>query len=978
MSNFRLLVAAAFGLAASSLPSLATPSLGLPQNLLAEPADAGSFPLVEAQGRDSGRPLASAPLLLDQADYAGVLRAGSDFQSDVERVTGVRPEIVTDRLRTPKAAVIVGTLGKSALIDSLAKSGKINAASISGKWESFLISTVDKPLPGVEQALVIAGSDKRGTIFGLYELSEQIGVSPWYWWADVPVEHRNTLSIRPGSYVQGPPTVKYRGIFLNDEAPCLSGWTKEKFGGFNQKFYTKVFELLLRLRANYLWPAMWGSAFNEDDLENARLADEFGIVMGTSHHEPMLRAQKEWKTHGSGPWNYATNGAILKAFWAQGIERNKSFESIVTMGMRGDGDKPMDEEGDLEANSKLLEKIVADQREILSLHLNPEVKKIPQLWALYKEVMDYYDHGMRVPEDITLLWCDDNWGNLRRLPTPEERNRAGGAGIYYHFDYVGCPRSYRWLNTNPLPKIWEQMNLAYRFGADRIWIVNVGDLKPMEIPTEFFLRMAWNPEAIPKEKIADFSRRWAQREFGPEHAAEIADLVSKYAKFNGWRKPELVEPDTYSVCQYREAERVSQAWNEILGRAEALRKDLPKEKQDAFYELVFHPIQASANLAEMKIAAALNALFAKQGRASANAQAERVRELFKKDQQISDCYNTKLAGGKWSHMMDQTHIGYFSWDQPRRNVMPAVSELLLKDVASYSVAIEGSPEAWPGSFHEAKLPPFDSLGRQRSFLEVFPEGTQPIAFSFSADKPWIVLTEAKAFGVGPQDRRIWVDIDWQKAPEGNSSGTVLIQGARGPVSVKVSAYKASQEQTRQAQGAFGAMTGPVAIAAQDASKNIEAGGVRWEKIPDYGRGSSAMSIFPVTAASILPPKPAPCLEYPVYLPKAGKIEVDAILGPTLNFVPGWGLRVAVSFDESEPQVLDVFEKPDSSATWEASVEDNARVLHSVHAIAAPGRHTLKITMVDPGVVLEKLILHPSKLPSSYFGPPESAPISVGH
>src|SRR5579885_1602511 len=442
------------------------------------------------------------------------------------------------------------------------------------------------------KALVIAGSDKRGTIYGIYDLSEQIGVSPWYWWADVPVKRSNALYIKPGRHIESEPAVKYRGIFLNDEAPSLTGWVKEKFGNYNHEFYNKVFELLLRLKANYLWPAMWNNAFNEDDPLNPKLADEYGIVMGTSHHEPMLRAQQEWKRHGKGAWDYATNGDFLRQFWTEGVERNKNYESIITLGMRGDGDLPMSEE----RNVALLERIVADQRKILAEHVNPDLSKVPQDWALYKEVQDYYEKGMRVPDDVTLLWCDDNWGNIRRLPTPDERKRSGGAGIYYHVDYVGDPRSYKWLNTVPIAKIWEQMNLAHEYGANRIWILNVGDLKPMEFPMEFFLNFARDPARWPREKLAEYARLWAEREFGPAHAAEIAEIIAKYTKFNGRRKPELLEPDTYSVVNYREADSVFHDFQSIVAKAERIYRELPANQRDAFFELVLFPAKASAQV----------------------------------------------------------------------------------------------------------------------------------------------------------------------------------------------------------------------------------------------------------------------------------------------------------------------------------------------------------------------------------------------
>ncbi|BCU77589.1 hypothetical protein llg_23040 [Luteolibacter sp. LG18] len=893
--------------------------------------------------------------------------AGKDLQGDIERVTGKKPEISKTLGSNSKSVIIAGTLGKSAAIDALVKAGKINVSPIVGKWESFLITVVRNPALGVDLALVIVGSDKRGTIFGLYEMSEQIGVSPWYWWADVAVPHQDEICIRSGEYLQGPPGVKYRGIFLNDEAPALSGWAKEKFGGFNKEFYKKVFELILRLRGNYLWPAMWGNAFNEDDPANPQLADEYGIVMGTSHHEPMLRAQAEWKKHGVGPWNYATNQAVLKRFWEAGIERNRKFESIVTIGMRGDGDEPMVNGGDMSANSQLLERIIRDQRGILSRHVNPDPTKVPQLWALYKEVLEYYNHGLRVPDDVTLLWCDDNWGNIRRLPTAEERKRSGGAGVYYHFDYVGGPRNYKWINTNPLPKVWEQMNLAHQYGANRIWIVNVGDLKPMEVPMEFFLRMAWNPGALSKDDVSKYTQRWAAREFGRQRAVEIAEVVATYAKYNGWRKPELLSPETFSLIHYREAELVSKSWNDLLAKAESIDRDLPEVQKASFYQLVLHPVRASATVADLYIALGRNKLYASQGRASANVEAARVRELFERDKEITDHYNRKISGGKWNHLMDQTHIGYTGWQQPAVNILPEVTENQLSENSSYGVTVEGSVDMWPGCNPDPSLPRFDSLGRQRSYVEVCALGTGPVDFKFHASHPWIkILPDVEKH----QDQRLWVDIDWGTAPIGESEGYVSIEGGAGTVKVHLTALRATADQEREAKGCFGGLSGPIAIAAKDAVKSVAVGQVHWDLIPDYGRAKAGVSVFPVTAASILPPAAAPYLEYPVYLAKAGNVDVDAIIGSTLDFVPGRGLRLAVSIDDAPPEVVDAFPGKESESRWGNAVKDNIRILRLSHVIDRPGRHVLRIAMVDPGVVLQKLIIHQEPLPPSYFGPPE--------
>jgi hypothetical protein len=950
-------------------------AIGQPAFVSSEP-EPQSFPVV--------RDKVAAEIFVDTEDHPGVVRAARDLQADIARVTGITPSFVQKQTEIGRATILIGTIGRSPLIDRLVSDRKLDLTGVGGKWEATVTQVVPVPLPGVSSALVIAGSDKRGTIYGIYDLSEQIGVSPWYWWADVPPRQRDALFVRPGTHVRGPPKVKYRGIFINDEEPCFGPWARDKFGGVNSKLYARVFELILRLRGNYLWPAMWGKAFNEDDPENPRLADEYGVVMGTSHHEPMLRAQQEWKKHGEGEWNYSTNEAVLRDFWRFGVERNRSYESIVTIGMRGDGDEPMVKGGDTRANIALLERIVADQRKLIAETVNADVPAVPQLWALYKEVADFYEHGMRVPDDVTLLWCDDNWGNVRRLPTPEERKRAGGAGIYYHFDYVGGPRSYKWINTNPLPKVWEQMNLAYRHGADRIWIVNVGDLKPMELPIEFFLTLAWDPDAMPKEGVAGYTRQWASREFGPEHADAIADIVSRYAKYNAWRKPELLEPTTFSLLNYSEAERVEAAWDAITAEAERIYAALAPRYRDAFYQLVLYPTKASGTVAKLYLASGRNRLYAKQGRASTNEQGARVRELFKQDQELSDYFNDKLAGGKWKHMMAQTRIGYTSWSDPKTNVMPKVTELEVPERAQLGVAIEGSESAWPGGADGAKLPPFDSINRQRRWIDVFNRGSRPFDYAASADCPWIKLSESS--GVIGKDRRLWVTIDWDAVPIGEAKGTVAVSGPGGTtVQVGIETVRSTQF-TRDQIGAFGGLTGPVAIDAEHATNSVEAAGVRWEKIPDYGRGPSGVSIFPVTAPSVTPqPHESPRLEYKIFLPHADDYHVKIVTGPTLNFLPGRGLRLAISFDHDPPQVLDAFDKQafadpalrrDLSSPairdWATWVRDNARVLTSSHKISQPGVHTLNLWMIDSGVVVQGLVIHRGQLPPSYFGPPTSS------
>jgi hypothetical protein len=906
-------------------------------------------------------------IYVDAGDYAGVVRAATDLQSDIVRVTGRTPIVVNTEKRLGTNAIILGTIGKSAIIDQLIREHKIDAKPITGKWESFFIQVVPKPLPGLATALVIAGSDRRGTIYGIYDLSEEIGVSPWYWWADVPVQHRDALFVKAGKYVEGPPAVKYRGIFLNDEAPALSGWVKEKYGNLNHQFYEKVFELLLRLKANYLWPAMWDNAFDADDPLNPKLADEYGIVMGTSHHEPMMRAWKEWRVHGTGAWDYSTNGETLGKFWKEGIDRNDHYESIITIGMRGNGDEPMVQGGDTAANTALLEKIVADQRQIIGdvMHIDPST--MPQDWALYKEVQEYYEKGMRVPDDVTLLWCDDNWGNVRRLPTSDERKRSGGAGVYYHFDYVGDPRSYKWLNTIPITKVWEQMNLAHEYGANQIWIVNVGDLKPMEFPIEFFLDLARDPEQWPMQKIPEFTRLWAEREFGPKYAPEIADIVSKYTKFNGRRKPELLEPDTFSVVDYQEAERISAEWKLVTHKAERIYQALPQSERDAFFELVLYPAKASSQVAELYITVGRNRLYASQGRASTNDLAAQARTLFQADADLSNDYNHSLAHSKWDHMMDQTHIGYTSWRDPPTNVMPRVSEIEVPVPPALGVAVEGSAAAWPGPSGMPALPQFDSLKRQRHYIEIFDRGQTWYAFTAKSSAPWISLSTTH--GTINKDQRLWVDVDWAKTPKGTSDGFVTISGAEREVTVKVETFN-PETPTRASLQGFMEENGYVSMEAEHYTKKTSAGPGHWEKISDYGRTLSSMTIFPVTAKSVVPPQNSPCLEYRMYLSHSGTVEVETILAPTLNFVPGRSLRYAVSFDDQTPQMVDALARH-SSADWETEVKDSVRQVKSSLTLAMPGYHTLKFWMVDPGVVLQKIVVDLGGVRPSYLGPPES-------
>ena len=592
-------------------------------------------------------------------EHSCVQLAAANLQNDFQQVTGQKPTLDE---RTP--TILIGTVGINKQIDAWVKQGIL--PNLKGKTEKYIIKTIGNQL-------VIAGSDKRGTVYGIYELSRQIGVSPWYYWADVPVEKHADLYIQKGEFTDGEPAVRYRGLFLNDEAPCLTSWVKNTFGTDygDHHFYAKVFELILRLKGNYLWPAMWGWAFYADDPENLKTADAMGIMMGTSHHEPMARNHQEYARDrkGWGAWNYSTNKENLDRFFREGIERMNGTDDIVTIGMRGDGDEAMGNSTD----TKLLENIIDNQRRIIKEVTKRPAKETPQIWALYKEVQDYYDAGLRVPDDVTVLLCDDNWGNVRRLPTAEEQKRKGGWGLYYHVDYVGAPRNTKWINVTPTQNMWEQLQLAYNGGIQKLWILNVGDLKPMEYPIQLFMDMAWNPQKYNVGNLLSHTRDFCAESFGEDQACEAASILNLVSKYNGRITSEMLDARTYTTDEFA---RVVAEYQALEARALRQFITLKPEYQDAYRQIILFPVQAMGNIYEMYYAQAMNLKLAAQGDPEANCWAERCRQAFKRDSLLNLQYNKEIAGGKWDGMMTQKHISYKDWnDWFPADVCPELKEV---------------------------------------------------------------------------------------------------------------------------------------------------------------------------------------------------------------------------------------------------------------------------------------------------------------
>ena len=647
-----------------------------------------ALPFITFAPQDNTISLAEATIDMDNREQPCVKLAVQSLAKDFWRVTGTTAVVgnsfgfgdkglgYADPAKTA-ATIVIGTVGCNRQIDQWVKQGLLK--DLKGKREKYIIKTIGRQL-------VIAGSDKRGTVFGIYELSAQIGVSPWYWWADVPVTHHDRLYAVQGEYTDGEPAVEFRGLFLNDEAPCLTGWVKNTFGTNygDHRFYEKVFELILRLKGNYLWPAMWSWAFYADDPENGKLADRMGVMMGTSHHEPMARNHQEYARHRKewGAWNYQTNQKKLDQFFREGIERMNGTEDIVTIGMRGDGDEAMSDKADV----KLMERIVDNQRRIIKEVTGKPAEKTTQVWALYKEVQDYYDAGFRVPDDVIMLVCDDNWGDIRRVPNAQERKHPGGWGIYYHVDYVGAPRNSKWINVTQTQQMFEQLSLAYDFGIQRMWILNVGDLKPMEYPIQLFMDMAWNPKEYTLQNITDHTRRFFRTAFNESIAQEAASIYNRNCQYMARVTPEMLDAGTYNV-KTGEWKQVADDYMRLETRALRLFDDVPPEARDFYRQTILFPVQAMANLYDMYYAQAMNHYLAKRNSPEANAWKDEVARCFRRDSLLCNYYNKVMSGGKWDGFMTQKHIGYRSWnDNFRHDTLPRTTTVNSGNAEGYTFA----------------------------------------------------------------------------------------------------------------------------------------------------------------------------------------------------------------------------------------------------------------------------------------------------
>ncbi len=938
------------------------------KSYVSDQAVAGSFPLVRAG--------LAADVFVSADDWKVARIAANDLAADVERVTGRKPRLKESGEGLSAQAVLVGTIGKSPLIDGLIKSGKLKVDKIRYQWESYLLVVVEDPLPGVKQGLVIAGSDRRGTAYGVYELSKRIGVSPWYWWADVTPNHRDELHIAAERVEVGSPAVRYRGIFINDEMWGIRPWAAENHApdegfGLGPKTYARIFELLLRLRANYIWPAMHQKTIPFNCYpENKVVADNYAIIMGSSHCEPMLRNNiggAEWDREGGGEWDYQKNPGPIRDYWAKRLMENGRYENIYTLGMRGKDDEPMKFTGTAKEKISLMEQIFADQRALIAKHVYPDADKVPQVLIPYTEVLGIYDSGMKVPDSVTICWPDDNFGYIRRLPTFEERNRSGGSGIYYHIQWLnGATNAYPWLNTTPPSLIWAEMSKAWQYGVKKMWILNVGDIKPGEIGAEFFLDMACNPERWKQDNVRDYLVQWAARDLDPKFADEIADIMEAYYRLGFTRRPEHMvqakrtDPAKYSWFSHTESndeamQRLDQ-YDAIAKRAQAVYDQMPKARKDAFFQFVLYPVQCASLMNRKVIFADKSTRYGNEGRASAHEYAAKAREAADRIIELTKHYNTGLvtAGAKWNHMMSPAPGPWGT--QFRQFEMPPLSDVSGTGPTALGVALEGGdPQTLAG------LSVYDQGKR---FIDLYNTGKGDIRWSTTTSQPWVKIDQTS--GSFTTEQRLWVSIDWSKVPAGDDlSVSIEVTSNAGKHAIKVPVFKPVGPSRDEVTG-FVESHGYVSMEAEHFTKKESRGGAAWDVVKGLGRSGDSVTVFPPTVASQTElagiRSSSPSMQYDIYLFHSGEARLDIDCLPTKAVAPSRGVRLAVSIDGKEPQIVD---------GQGGDVLTNLRRMTTKVNITEPGKHVLTVWMVDPAVVIDKLVLDFRPPVETYLGPMES-------
>ena len=937
-------------------------------------------------------PRQTAAILYDASDAAVVKRAAELFAADVEAVTGRRPQ-VTSATGETGPAVIVGTVGGSALIRRLSEAGKIDTAPLEGAWERYLIQTVANPLPGIRKALVIAGSDRRGAAYGLFTLSELIGVSPWYWWADVPVKKHAALHVdAPPTYSQTP-SVRYRGIFLNDEDWGLTPWASQTFeperGNIGPRTYAKVCELLLRLKANYLAPAMHpvSTSFNQIP-ENKLVADTFAIVMGSTHCEPLLlNTASEWDTKTMWPWNYDKNKEGINRVLTQRVRENSPYENVYTLALRGLHDGAMSTTLPMHEKVRMLQQALLDQRRILAENIDRPVETVPQAFTPYKEVLEIYSNGLELPDDITIVWPDDNYGYMKRLSGVREQRRTGRSGVYYHVSYLGVPHSYLWFSTTPPSLMYEELRKAYDTTADRLWLVNCGDLKGSEMQVSLFLDMAWDIGRFTADNVVSYPARWLAGIFGEAYYDRLEAMTREHLRLAFPRKPEymgwgyhwnrfdhnceqLTDTD-FSFTNYDEAQRRLEAYRQLGARAEALLHEIGDEARPAFYQLVYYPLRGAELMNRMTLGGQRNRWYARQGRAATNAVRDEVQRCYDSLQVITRGYNS-LLGGKWNHMMSmrQNYDGVSAYFN-----LPHLATHDAAGAPRLALQVAGEDVTGARAFHA--LPAFDNYLRRTYPVEIYNRGGGTLAWTAHASEPWVVLS--KSAGKTADEERITVGIDWEKAPSGNAvPAQIVFRAGEQSEKVLVSLFNPTAPSRAELRGIYVENNGCVSIPAAGCHRVRENDRIKITAVEDLGIEGPALQLGDPTAPlQIFRSRDVPCAEYDFYAFDAGSVDVYTYVLPTFPLHADRDFRIGENTNTDTKYSVQIDDgalaTPSSShveysQVWFESVLRNCAVNKSTLHIDKPGRHTLRIRVGDPGIVLQKIVLDFGGMKRSYLGP----------
>ncbi|WP_294607609.1 glycosyl hydrolase 115 family protein [uncultured Bacteroides sp.] len=930
----------------------------------------------------------------DTQDFEVVKTTAGLFANDVKEVSGQILGVATTKEAPQKNCIIVGTLGHNEWIDQMIAKKKLNVEPLKNRWESYLVQLVRNPLPGVDKALVIVGSDRRGAAYGLLSISRTIGVSPWYWWADAPIVKKEQLNLKVDKYISKEPTVKYRGIFINDEDWGLYRWSKRNFekevGNFGPRTYAKVCELLLRLQANYLCPAMHDASMAFHRIpENRLVADRFAILMGASHCEPLLfNTASEWKRDTMGEWDYINNKKGVDSVLNARVKECAPFENVYTLALRGLHDRAMNASNDMGDRKDMLQEALMAQRQMLIDAIGKPGEEIPQAFTPYKEVLDVYDEGLELPDDVTIIWPDDNYGYMKRLSSPKEQKRSGRSGVYYHSSYLGKPHDHLWMNTVSPTLMYEELRKAYDATADRIWLLNAGDIKSCEFAVDYFLTMAFDIDSFNFERAANYRTEWLCGMLGDQYRSEYQDVVDSFYKLAFTRKPEFMgwgyqwttdkhgkerNTDTdFSLTNYREVDNRLSEYRRIGSVVEKILNNMSDEKQKAcFYQSLYYPVKGCELLNRMILDGQRNRWYSIQQRASAKELEKSAKVCYDSLEVITKGYNS-LLDGKWDHVMTMKQgfaAAYFE--------LPKLRDIELAPVASLGVMAEGE-DVLKGlkSFHS--LPCFNTYLRQSYYVDVFNKGATPLKWKTAVTNDWILVS--KKSGETATEDRIEVSIDWSKVPAGERIlGTLDIMSDRGEKeSVYISVFNPTSPSLAEMDTLYVENNGYVSIDAAGFHRKVENDAIKMRVIPNLGCENTAVQLGdPLAPAQRTAGRSTPRLEYDFYTFEQGSVDVYTYVLPTFTISKDRGYagheatnvetKYGVCIDEG-PVMTPSTSSFEYAQIWYESVLKNCRINKTTLHIDKPGKHTVKIICGDAGTVVQKIVLDFGGMKRSYMGP----------